>query len=65
MGRLLDFPETGYAGDSRESKMLCEPHAAAIASISIMKSGSQNIYFALNRCAVGSAVVLIADLVSR
>jgi hypothetical protein len=39
-----DFPETAYAGDSRESKMLCEPHAAAIASIPIMKFGSQSIY---------------------
>ena len=58
-----DVPATGYAGDGRESKLLCEPHAAAIASI--MKSGSQNKYLALNRCAVGGAVVPIADLGSR
>ncbi len=59
-------PASGYAGDSRQGKPLIDKHrAAAIASISIMKSGSQNTYFALNRCAVGSAVVLIADLWSR
>ena len=58
-----DVPATGYAGDGRESKMLVRRPAAAIASI--MKSGSQNTYFALNRCAVGGAVVPIADLGSR
>ena len=42
-----DVPKAGYAGDSREGKLLCEPHAAAMASISIMNSGSQNTYFAL------------------
>ena len=57
-----DVPKAGYADDSREGKLLVRRHAAAMASISIMKSGSQSIYFALNRCAVGSAVVLIADL---
>ena len=60
-----DVPATGYAGDGRESKQLVRRPTAAMASISIMKSGSQNTYFALNRCAVGGAVVPIADLGSR
>jgi hypothetical protein len=43
-GEAAMSPASGYAGDSREGKLLYEPQAAAMASISIMKCGSQGKY---------------------